>query len=59
MIGVFPSKVGNPTVTGAEPALATLPAQNITDSDSLESATSAAIAQLESTAGGALSSPTL
>jgi hypothetical protein len=58
VIGVFPSKVQNPTVTGAEPALATLPAQDVTDSDALASATSAAIDQLESIAGGALSSPT-
>jgi hypothetical protein len=58
VVGVFPVKVDNPAVTGTEPALATVPAQAATDSDALESATSAAIAQLESTAGAAVSSAT-
>ena len=58
VVGVFPSKVDNAAVTGTEPALATIPAQSATDSEALASATSAAIAQLESTAGGEAFSPT-
>ncbi|KAH6613051.1 hypothetical protein C7974DRAFT_428779 [Boeremia exigua] len=55
VVGVFPSKVDNTAVTGTEPALATIPAQDATDAEALASATSAAIAQLEATAGAATS----
>ncbi|KAJ4379013.1 hypothetical protein N0V86_005890 [Didymella sp. IMI 355093] len=58
VVGVYPDKVDNSAVTGTEPALATIPAEAATDSEALASATSAAIAQLESTAGAADSSAT-
>jgi hypothetical protein len=57
VVAVYPQKVENATVTGASPALITIPAEQITVPGVYASATSAAIAQLAGSESDALTSP--